>query len=484
MDYTEPLDAGRLLHGCHQEAERSRVVAFNLEGLRNSLAENYHAHINALAEEVRNTSNILRDIVDRSNHFVSRVCLILDYLNVGLPCLSRSLRDITTFYEDRSIPKEMRWRKMYHKMTSEAEGLPLPQRFSLYNHYLTVLLQLLTRDFNFDLNTLEFQKNRILELREKRGIAPPAAAAGPLVKQDVMMMAMMAPGFEPNVHWAEQIFSQPLPSRTTLKHHASDLSVSYGPHMQWNSRLLPGDAKILFRRTFDNDRLSLITYENGVNKVPYVMLRTYHMGSQWCSTKGTNEICIKRNRSAIELRRWSRKEGTAKLWAKLYFVTWEEMVLFFCTFVSLKARNKMTLQISPDEYKLHGEKLMFAAQIIDDGYKHSLHVYQDKETQGTRLHAAVWDGELRQSPAWTAFVTHQSASPTWLVQKSKHRIWIKDVQLYVFCQGYRQQNQRPGRGGEFELRFAAENAATKFKELFYPPSPASQSSGEKRAGPS
>ena len=249
---------------------------------------------------------------------------------------------------------------------------------------------------------------------------------------------------------------------------------------------MPTDAKILFRRVFDNDRLSLVTYVNGVNKASHIMFRTYHLGSQWFCTKGTNEICIKRNRSAIELRRWSHHEGTAKLWAKLYFVTWEEMVLFFCTFVSLKARNKMTLQISPHEYKLQGEKLIFQAQIIDDGYKHSLVVYQDKETQGTRLHAAVWEGELRQSPVWTAFVTHQSASPTWLIQKSKHRIWLKDAQLYVFCTGYRQQNQRPGRGGEFELRFATERAATSFKELFYPPSPptVSAASGNKEAGPS
>jgi hypothetical protein len=35
-------------------------------------------------------------------------------------------------------------------------------------------------------------------------------------------------------------------------------------------------------------------------------------------------------------------------------------------------------------------------------------------------------------------------------------VWLKDVQLYVFCQRYRSQNQRRGRGGVFELRFAAE----------------------------
>lgn len=42
-------------------------------------------------------------------------------------------------------------------------------------------------------------------------------------------------------------------------------------------------------------------------------------------------------------------------------------------------------------------------QIIDDGYKHSLIVFEDLQTRGIRLHAAVWDGELRQCPVWTAF---------------------------------------------------------------------------------
>jgi len=43
------------------------------------------------------------------------------------------------------------------------------------------------------------------------------------------------------------------------------------------------------------------------------------------------------------------------------------------------------------------------SQIIDDGYKHSLIVYEDQQTRGLRLHAAVWEGELRQCPVWTAF---------------------------------------------------------------------------------
>lgn len=37
------------------------------------------------------------------------------------------------------------------------------------------------------------------------------------------------------------------------------------------------------------------------------------------------------------------------------------MVLFYSTFVSLKARNTLTVQIHPDEYKLGREKRLFQA---------------------------------------------------------------------------------------------------------------------------
>ncbi|GJC88848.1 hypothetical protein ColLi_11686 [Colletotrichum liriopes] len=158
------------------------------------------------------------------------------------------------------------------------------------------------------------------------------------------------------------------------------------------------------------------------------------------------------------------------------------------------------------EFKLAGEKKTFQAQIIDDGFKHSLMVYQDVATQGFRLHAAVWDGELRLCPVWTAFgtslllipkpnsrhcryhhtdkvrfaVTHQSASPTWLRRKTRHRVWLKDIQLYVFCKEYRQQNQRKGEAGAFEINFVSEDGAAHFHEAFYS-TPSEPSTGSPEA---
>lgn len=154
-----PIDA-HLLQGCIREAERADLVAVGLDQLRAALPEAFHGHVVALAEEIRSSSRQLRDLSDRSQVHTPRIPIVLNYLNVVLPCLCRSLRDITTFYEDKTLSREIRWRKMYHKMTEEAGGLPLPQRFVLYNHFLSLLKQLLTRSPSFDLNTLDAQDRK------------------------------------------------------------------------------------------------------------------------------------------------------------------------------------------------------------------------------------------------------------------------------------------------------------------------------------
>lgn len=128
-------------------------------------------------------------------------------------------------------------------------------------------------------------------------------------------------------------------------------------------------------------------------------------------------------------------------------------------------------------------------------------VFEDSATGGCRLHAAVWEGKLRACPVWTAFsmcsfmrsnlnspcsysclycycvvpsstncdlplLVPPNVSSSWLLRKSKRRIWLRDIQPYVFWEKYRPTNQRKGRLGAFELAFANSEAATRFQELF------------------
>ncbi|KJZ73496.1 hypothetical protein HIM_07052 [Hirsutella minnesotensis 3608] len=439
----------RLLRGCCIEAERSDIVSYRLDGLRHALHETSNPHLTAIIEEVRAGANILRELADLSQIHQDRVPLILDPLNVALPCLSRSLRDITTYLEDRTRSKVERWRNMYHTMTREGGGLALPGRFMAYNHFLSSVRDLLTRSPNFDLNLLDRLRHQIMALREARGIPPPSIQAGPIVCFNPANLEV-----SPATHWAEHIFSLPLPSRTALGRQYP--SKSLGPHRPWGHLDVPHYSKILFRRSFNDDQISLMVYRNGIDAAPYLLLRIFDQGVPWFSVRGAHELCVERDGSCLHLKRWSSAAKCAKTWAVLCFMTWEELVLMHSTFISLKARNKLTVSVDPDECSLRGETKLFQACIMDDGFKHSLIVYRDRSTDGLRLHAAVWEGELRRCPVWTAFVTHQSASRTWLKRISRHRVRLADVQPYVFCHQYRQSNQRRGPVGAFEIRFVSD----------------------------
>ncbi|RSL39330.1 hypothetical protein CEP51_016819, partial [Fusarium floridanum] len=307
-----------LLQGCLLEAQRADKVAFHLVGLRNSLPEAPHAHLVVTTEEIRISAQLLRELAEYSQTHFSRVPVVLDYLEIILPCLSRSLRDITTHYEDRTLTKENRWRKMYHSMTTEAGGLSLPQRFILYNHFLTLLRELLTRSPNFDFNSMESVRLQIMQLREARGIPPPPIRLNPTIRPDVILDDS---NLTSSVHWAEQIFSLPLPSRTALKHQHS--SKSYGPHLPWNQIRMPSDARVLFMRPFNERQITLIVYQSARDRCPYFLLRIYHMGSPWFSLRGAHELCVEREGSSLQFWRWSPNEGCAKLWANLCFMTWE-----------------------------------------------------------------------------------------------------------------------------------------------------------------
>ena len=120
-----------------------------------------------------------------------------------------------------------------------------------------------------------------------------------------------------------------------------------------------------------------------------------------------------------------------------------------------------------------------------------LAVYQDKKCHVIRLHAAVRSGELKKCPVWSAFgmsssrnfstevifdnfslnellspempslswprliettVSHESESPEWIYRRSAHRMWLKKLQPFVFCENYKKRRQIQKRG-EYEIYF-------------------------------
>lgn len=170
---------------------------------------------------------------------------------------------------------------------------------------------------------------------------------------------------------------------------------------------IPGNSKILFRRyafalalaeslpwrtsltrrsSFDDDQISLTVYQDGRDKCPYLLLRIFDDGAPWYSLRGAHELCIEQYGSSLQFKRWSNAERRPKTWAVLAFATWEgelsghlelrascgvgvpqaadvckELVLLHATFVSLKARNNLTVQLGPKECTLQGESKHFQA---------------------------------------------------------------------------------------------------------------------------
>ena len=53
-------------------------------------------------------------------------------------------------------------------------------------------------------------------------------------------------------------------------------------------------------------------------------------------------------------------------------------------------------------------------------------------------------------------VTHQCVSPTWIKSVSSHKVRIVDLQPYVFCQRYREHNQRRGAARAFQIEFTSD----------------------------
>lgn len=273
----------------------------------------------AVIEEIRRSAGLLRDLADRSHVHVSRAPVVANHLNVVLPCMSKSLREITGYYDDKAVTRETRWRKMYHEML-KVGGLPLPQRFMMYNHFLTLLLFLLTRDKNYDQAQLELLRGRIMDLRQRRGIpAPIQAPVMDLVRQETMVVPLM----RERPHWAEQVLTLPLVSRTDMK--GPERSRAVGPFAPAGdgNMLLPEAARVLLKRSFDNDRLCLMIVINAVDGAPYIILRVYDAGTEWFCFRGVHEICVSREHNSLKLKRWSYTSRTSKVWAVLSFVNWE-----------------------------------------------------------------------------------------------------------------------------------------------------------------
>lgn len=288
--------------------------------------------MSGVTAEIRQSSKILRDLAARSHSHSSRMPIVADQLKIALPCMSKTLQDITSYYEDKTISRENRWKKMYHEMLKEAGGQPLPNRFLLYNNFLTLLLQLLIRDKNFDPALLEKLRNRILDLRHKREIPVPAqvvlpaavvvtapAQADQLIQRPTAGAVTVPVSLAPIPHWCTRVFNRPLSSHTDTG--LEERMEVYAPLMPGLETYLP-KGKVLMRRSFDNDRFCVKFIQAG-NDEPFVVLRMYKSGGALVTWQAHSALLASREGNAVALRRWSESSGIWKDWARFAFIHWE-----------------------------------------------------------------------------------------------------------------------------------------------------------------
>lgn len=347
------------------------------------------------------SSQMLRELAGHSGKHKSRTPIVGNHLNLLLPCMSKTLRDITDYYNDKTISRELRWRKMYHEMMKEAGGISVPQRFILYNHFLRLLLCLLTKDKHFDPGQLEMLRHKILDLRQRRGIPVPVqkpaagAAAGPSLDHQVVnhrpsanrqtpppppqasnrpQDASIVPLPRERVHWCQAVFALPLSSRTDIPGpEKSRVGPPFAPPWDPNR---PVERKVLMRRSFDSQKMC-VKFILDAKDTPFVDIRMYSGGAPWHAWWGHHEVRLRREGNTLVLSRRSRYVPEWKVWAMLSFVTWE---------------GKFTLMMNRGSWLLH-----FGIDNIDSYLSNNwsrtrpfpLYIYGSQGAQSSRSYSAT-----------------------------------------------------------------------------------------------
>lgn len=135
------------------------------------------------------------------------------------------------------------------------------------------------------------------------------------------------------VHWAENIFSRPLSSRTQLRNLRPSRCV--GP---W-SDVDPREVKILFQRSFDRGHLTISAFMDPASRSPYLVVRCLDTASRrrLFSIRGFHELCIERDGSCLVMKYQGPSKLFDRTWTVLCFRTYEgkNLIVFWLQF----ARN-------------------------------------------------------------------------------------------------------------------------------------------------
>ncbi|CAD6593939.1 MAG: hypothetical protein ASARMPRED_008234 [Alectoria sarmentosa] len=261
-------------------------------------------------------------------------------------------------------------------------------------------------------------------------------------------------------HWLPVVFDQHGPS--TLLEDTGQSSVFLAQPMPGSSARLEEKGYVrLLELPFENGDLVVRLYQRSHDGRSRFLCRTIRPAR---SRKDVvlPLVSLKVSRSGPFLKFYDVGEGNSKLWACLKFSSYERMVLFFCSFLALRFEDLKAPVRKIEDYDLPKEKELFAGRIADDHYEHGLRLFQEKDTGAIRLQASAQTGDLKRKPIWTAFITHQILSPTWMSRDGPGVVHLAELQRYVFTEEYNPQKTPTG---AHELTFLGSADAKEFVKV-------------------
>ncbi|KAI5805494.1 hypothetical protein DFH27DRAFT_374306 [Peziza echinospora] len=154
----------------------------------------------------------------------------------------------------------------------------------------------------------------------------------------------------------------------------------------------------------------------------------------------------------------------SKLWARLVFCDFENMVIFFHMFMALRSYcptppNDSPITISSGQRWFTGESPIWSALIDYDEDNYRLYLLQDEATRAVRI-AAITEGTKHNNlTIWTAFLQSHLTKPHNGLAQESCTIILFGVSVYYFSLSFRPKSIK-----EFELRFLNSQDATNFRE--------------------
>ncbi|MCJ1357144.1 MAG: hypothetical protein MMC33_007140 [Icmadophila ericetorum] len=261
-------------------------------------------------------------------------------------------------------------------------------------------------------------------------------------------------------HWVPNVFLQGRP--TTAFVTTGQASACYGPHMPGAGAKIAQDYDKLLELPFESGELIVKLYVRQSDLRARILCRTLRgTRTRTESSLPLTHLKVVRRDSSLQLLQRRPSRQSPFLWACLRFPSYERMVLFHCSLISLKAQDACNPVGELRDHVIVGEELIYSGVITDDSYQHSLQILKDKDSDGVRLQASVIHGEMKKMPVWTAFITYQILTPTWMFRASRKIIQLRDLQRYIFRNA---EDYEPSLGpnGEQELSFDKSQDAEDF----------------------